>query len=118
LPYDRLAALEFDRGWEKLVTDLDKELVRLFPNYVINQAKEKFGGLRYYVGLPRENYTDEEYNKKWDEAYKLIDRAEATSYSICEACGFLAARTRHNNHGWLRTLCHDCALDQGYLEEA
>ncbi len=37
-----------DRGWYPLLVELDEQLRTLLPNYVINQVKEKYGGLRYY----------------------------------------------------------------------
>ncbi|HTW41451.1 MAG TPA: hypothetical protein VMD79_03980 [Solirubrobacteraceae bacterium] len=37
-----------DRGWYALIVELDGQLSALLPSYVLHQAKEKFGGLRYY----------------------------------------------------------------------
>ncbi len=37
-----------DRGWYPLLVELDEQLHRVLPNYVLHQVKEKFGGLRYY----------------------------------------------------------------------
>lgn len=36
------------RGWYPLLVELDEQLGMLFPNYEIQQIKEKFGGLRFY----------------------------------------------------------------------
>jgi hypothetical protein len=36
------------RGWYPLLVELDEQLGTLFPNYEIEQIKEKFGGLRFY----------------------------------------------------------------------
>ena len=41
-----------DAGWYPLLIELDTELAALCPDYVVHQAKSKFGGLRYYVALP------------------------------------------------------------------
>jgi len=39
-------------GWYPLLVDLDDKLSELFPNYEVQQVKEKFGGLRYYWEPP------------------------------------------------------------------
>lgn len=36
------------RGWYPILVDLDEQLAALFPGYKLQQAKEKFGGLRFY----------------------------------------------------------------------
>jgi hypothetical protein len=36
------------RGWYPLLVELDEQLRTLLPNYELQQAKEKYGGLRYY----------------------------------------------------------------------
>ena len=57
------------------------------------QVKEKFGGLRFYVGA-----ADEEVNG-------MIRMAESMSYKICEECG---CPGRPSKEGWIRTLCPPC----------
>lgn len=39
-------------GWHQLLVELDTTLARIEPGYEVHQIKEKFGGLRYYTGLP------------------------------------------------------------------
>ena len=39
-------------GWHPLLLELDRELAALEPRYIIYQMKEKFGGLRFYFGVP------------------------------------------------------------------
>lgn len=39
-------------GWYPLVIELDQKLAAMFPDYELHQVKEKFGTLRYYIGLP------------------------------------------------------------------
>lgn len=41
-----------DSGWYPLIVELDKKLAEIFPDYELHQVKEKFGTLRYYIGLP------------------------------------------------------------------
>ena len=81
-------------GWRPLVTKLVEDIIKIDPDVEITQIKEKFGGLRFYVGGAT------------DEVFDLIDRAEAESLKICEGCG-----TKENvetKGGWLLTLCDKC----------
>lgn len=66
-------------GRYNLVRELDAKIAKIYPNYVVDQIKEKFGSLRYYIGA-----VPEEHCK---EIYALINEAEAKSLKICEICG-------------------------------
>lgn len=79
-------------GWVPLVLELHEKLVAINPGYEIDQIKEKFGGLRYYVGPVGE------------EARKLIDEAEEKSFTICEVCGEPGVP---RGGGWIKTLCNE-----------
>jgi hypothetical protein len=61
------------------------------PNYFIAQIKEKFGGLRYYIGGEK---TDVEI---------LISEAEALAYQTCEECG--RPGVLREEFSWIVTLC-------------
>lgn len=74
-------------GWSGLI---DKIWDGLTPNVLIEQIKEKFGGLRFYAG-----YTD-------DIQDLIIRLAEKESYTICERCG-KPGKTR--DLPWVLTLC-------------
>jgi len=39
-------------GWYPLLVELDEKLAQIEPDYEIHQVKEKFGTLRYYIGMP------------------------------------------------------------------
>lgn len=80
----------FGAGWNDIVLDLHNKLVKEHPEYYIIQIKEKFGGLRYYVG------------RVGDLGYDLINKAEELSYKTCERCG-RAGKERPT--GWVLTLC-------------
>lgn len=41
-----------DKGWYALICELDEKLADICPDYEVHQVKEKFGTLRYYIGLP------------------------------------------------------------------
>ncbi len=69
-----------DDEWYPVILKAHKELSALFPGYNIDQIKEKFGGLRYYVSpgsCPEE---------KWDyeKSAKIIRQAEAEAAEISE----------------------------------
>lgn len=87
-------------GWENLIKELDSKLSELDPNYTIDQIKEKFGGLRYYIS------TD---SKNADKMFQLEIEYERKSFTICEYCGSEEDVTTEG--GWLKTLCKNCRLD-------
>lgn len=78
-------------GWAYLIEILFK--ICYYENVVIHQIKEKYGGLRFYVGGASNTVLD------------LIDWAERKSYEICERCGELG---KPNKTGWITTLCEKC----------
>jgi hypothetical protein len=66
-------------GWMDLVAECHQQLVRIYPEYKLSQIKEKFGGLRYYVGpIP---------SSVFELFYATIKRFEDKSYQTCQACG-------------------------------
>jgi hypothetical protein len=60
------------------------------PQVVVQQIKEKFGGLRFY------------YEGGDDYVSGVVEMAESWAGKTCETCGSLGTR-RHG--GWVRTLC-------------
>ncbi len=80
-------------GWSLLIENLIVDLDHLGWNGTIMQVKEKFGGLRFYIGSAT------------DEIFKRVHQAEEDSYSICEYC---SQPGRCTGPGWLRTLCDKC----------
>jgi hypothetical protein len=57
---------------------------------VVNQVKEKFGGLRFY------------YEGGNDIISGMVTMAEAWADNACETCGVRGTR---RSGGWIRTLC-------------
>jgi len=87
-------------GWDNLVSELHVELIRIDPDYTVQQIKEKFGGLRFYCNIqPREG-----------EARSLIEIAEAKSYRTCQVCG--VSGTTESINGWYSTLCDPCRKEK------
>ena len=89
-------------GWYHLIDELATQLVALEPleaDLGVTQVKEKFGGLRFYTRAPLSAASQ-----------RLIEDAEARSFTICEACG--APGILHHKGGWYRARCaHHAALD-------
>lgn len=96
---------EYLPGWNKLISDLserlEEEILKLpeeeRENYYAVQVKEKFGGLRFYMGAQTKEMT------------RLIDQAERKSIKICEKCG---KPGRLRKGGWWKTLCDDCEQER------
>lgn len=94
-------------GWYQIIHDLCEELEDYymknnadpFDIYVV-QIKEKFGGLRFYT------------NGLIDGADDIISKYEDLSYNTCEVCG--APGEQCINGGWLRTLCEEHRISNGY----
>lgn len=84
-------------GWHSLIDVLCEEVQRETDQQgalqvVATQVKEKYGGLRFYVGAAT------------DRQMAMIDLAEALSYRTCEECGAPGALVS-NEGGWLATRC-------------
>jgi hypothetical protein len=70
-------------GWYDLVRRLDAKIATICPDYVIDQVKEKFGALRFYIGKLPDTVSEEEK----EQIYNLIHISESESNSICDVCG-------------------------------
>lgn len=79
-------------GWLELVKNLIEELIDAGWNRQVCQAKEKFGGLRFYV------------NDTSDECDKIISKYESLSMETCEVCG---EKGETRSGGWITTLCDE-----------
>lgn len=78
-------------GWNKLIYELVVDIVNMGWSRHVCQVKEKFGGLRFYIGSANQQIFDR------------INKAECDSFEICEICG----KEGHlcSNGGWLQTCC-------------
>ena len=89
--YTREAALSsVGNGWANVINILFDAKP---DEVVVVQVKEKFGGLRFYLGASTREYQD------------LVHRCEALCSWLCENCGKLGNTTKG---GWIKTLCTDC----------
>lgn len=82
-------------GWVGIIEDFLKGMDQLGPwNHEIVQLKEKFGGLRIYLG------------DSTAEREELVRLAEIRADRTCEWCG--APGTVDSAFHWLLTLCEPC----------
>lgn len=91
---------ECGNGWfeiiKKLCEGIQKEIEeqKLDPAPYVQQVKEKFGGLRFYMSY----YTD--------KMSKLIRKAEEEAWKTCETCG--SKKDVLHTDGWIETICSKC----------
>jgi len=81
------------RGWSNIIVDLISDLEKLGWDGQLCQVKEKYGGLRFYIGSDT------------DAINARISLAETQSMTICEDCG--SPGTTQRCQGWYRTVCSD-----------
>lgn len=81
-------------GWRIRVAKLINDCLAAGWDGEVHQVKEKFGGLRFYVGSAS------------NEVDKLIEEAEDESYKICSECG--KEGELRPKLGWVLTLCDTC----------
>ena len=89
-----MEAIHAPDGWANILDRLDTQISALCSDYHVHQAKEKFGGLRYYVGNTEDQH---------DKVDKLIRSAEEASYKTCQTCG--QQGQNGDSGGWFITLC-------------
>jgi len=89
-------------GWLQLIHDLIVELLAAGWDKQIKQIKEKFGGLRFYIGSGSEEI--------WD----IISKYEELSYKVCEVCG--EAGEIRNDCGWHGSSWYKTMCDKHYQE--
>lgn len=80
------------KGWHPIVESLIEDLFNLGWDGRLEQIKEKFGGLRFYIGRGSE------------EIYNRINKAEDESLRTCDKCG-LPGTTSFWGGSWILTLC-------------
>lgn len=75
------------------------------PQVIVEQIKEKFGGLRFY------------YQGGDDYVHGLVSMAESWAGIACEECGGIGKR---RGGGWIRTLCdvHEAERNARIEEQA
>lgn len=94
-------------GWMNVIVELDAKIAELVPDYNISQIKEKFGGLRFYIGPL------EEGPGVFDKVHQLIRDAEEVADNLCDQCGKPGQMCNPNGRGWIATRCED----HGYVKK-
>ena len=94
-----LFGVECDKGWYGIIKplfDYIEEYNKKNPDnkIIVQQCKEKWGELRYYVSHGDKTLFD------------MIDKAEAESWKTCEHCG--SKENVIHTEGWIWTVCKDC----------
>lgn len=95
-------------GWKKIVFKLVEDLDKIWEgvngkkgceNWILLQAKEKMGGLRFYTEHP-------DHVTKSKETFAAIKQAADEAWKTCERCGD-AGRTTSEG-GRIATVCEAC----------
>ena len=98
--------IDCDEGWFNLIWKLCENIDVIvqrehWDNFSVDQIKEKFGGLRFYV------------NGANKEVFDLIREAEEKSLCTCEKCG--KKGSMYIGLGWYKTLCSKCAKNDNKI---
>ena len=103
------------KGWypilERLCANIQQHIEfankheEVCPQVVVEQIKEKFGGLRFY------------YEGGDEQIHGMVRMAEAWAGVACEECGAFGKR---RGGGWVRTLCdlHEQERNERIEEQA
>ena len=83
----------------------EREVPELIEQVVVTQIKEKFGTLRFY------------YHGGDDYIRGLEAMAESMTARTCEDCGCPGVARSSKMVKWIRVLCDNHALEQGYIED-
>ena len=89
-------------GWRALVLSLIRDLFKLGWDGSLSQTKEKFGGLRFYIGGGT------------TEIFDRIEKAEDIAEATCEHCGRVGTL---RGDGWLVTMCRYCWRRAQYVKK-
>lgn len=101
-------AISMGLGWRKIIFDLVAELDNIWDgfkrkkghrNWTLRQAKEKFGGLCFYVSHPHDP-------GRAIRTFDALDKAQKDAWKTCERCG--GAGHAATDGGRVATLCDAC----------
>lgn len=94
---DPLFAFMVNKGWHSIISCLIADLKCMGWDGNIGDVKEKFGGLRFYIG----GGTEEMLNR--------ISEAEDLSMKTCCLCGAPATKSSNSSRRWI-TICDKCNI--------
>jgi NADH pyrophosphatase NudC (nudix superfamily) len=105
-PYD--FTNDVGEGWENLCIRTFEKVADAYVKHDIDllkfslvQIKEKFGGLRIYLGGMETGL--------FEDVNDIVENAETESYTICEKCG---KPGKPRKGSWIKTLCDECATER------
>ena len=105
-----------DDGWHNIIDKLCScisMLVELTGMSVeVVQVKEKFGGLRFYVGIGN---VPEKFLSIAYMVNDITEIVESFSYITCEICGQFGGLSRSST-GWYKTLCEEHRKELDYTK--
>ena len=95
-------------GWYEIIDELCGNLHKLFTELeltgedypAVEQVKEKYGTLRFYIDLTRKMSSDDK-----EKVYQFIRNAEHRSSITCEKCGKPGEEAPGS---WIKILCGVC----------
>ncbi len=93
------------KGWIPILDRLAEDLIALGWDRTLDQVKQKFGGLRFYIN--RRDPTPLCADTRAMIA-RRIDEAMEESLKTCEECGAPGRRWNPGGRGWIETLCSKC----------
>lgn len=104
---------ECDDGWYDLLDRLMEKISKLDKEkaVVVHQIKEKFGGLRFYIGgeirmdIIGQGSMIMDREDQFKKVYEAIDEAESESFKTCEVCGKPGKLCLAGY--WLKTVCKE-----------
>lgn len=99
------------KGWQVPVGEAALALDAIYPDWKLDQVKEKFGGLRFYINVQGVE------QGLWFACHAVADKAEALCRHRCEWCGeYAEPNDASDGTGWMRTLCEYCEkrYQEGY----
>lgn len=94
-------------GWRDLVVKMNEHLEKIDPDYVLNQCKEKFGGLRYYTNRPFDPD---------DLFFIVVNYYENQSFHVCDVCGERGECGPTENYIATRCDAHDGGLREKSIQ--
>lgn len=96
--------VDYPEGWKPLLDEMVAKITEQGWDGEIRQIKEKFGGLRFYIGAAS------------NEVHQTIEEYCERSFHICEKCGEPGELMVKNY--WLKTVCSQHAQELGYTTQA
>lgn len=100
-PNISLFGFECGDGWYEIIDGLCETITQQDISLRVVQAKEKFGGLRFYY-----QEVEVEDEQQANLLHGAVKMAESMSFRTCEMCGDTGSL--RDDEGWYKTRCDSC----------